>query len=173
MTNLKSVLKSIGITLPMKFHIVKAMIFVVVMCGCESWTVKKGECQKIDDFGLWCWRRLLWVPWTAKRSNQSILKEINPEYSLEVLMLKLKLQYSGHLMRRANSLEMTPMLGKIEAKRRRRQQRMKRLYSITNSMDMNLSKLWETVEDRESWHAAIHGVAKSWTWLGDWPTTTR
>ena len=160
MTNLKSILKSIGITLPMKFHIVKAMIFVVVMCGCESWTIKKGECQKIDDFGLWCWRSLLWVPWTAKRSNQSILKKINSEYSLEGLTLKLKLQYLGHLMWTADSLEKIQMLEKTEGRRRRGHQSMKLLDGITDSMDMNLSKLWEIVKDSKAWHTAVHGLQR-------------
>ena len=155
------------ITLPTKVHIVKAMIFPVVMYGCESWTIKKAECQRIDAFEVWCWRRLLRVPWTARRSNQSILKEISPEYSLEGLMLKLKLQYFGHLMRRAGSLEKTLMLGKIEGRRRRGWQRTRCLYGITDSMDMSLSKLREMVKDRESWCATVHGVTKSQTWLSN------
>ena len=161
MTNLDSILKSRDITLLTKVHLVKDMVFLVVMYGCESWTIKKAECRRIDAFELWCQRRLLRVPWTARRSNQSILKEISPVYSLEGLMLKLKLQYFGHLMKRADSLEKTLILGKIEGRRRRGRQRMRWL-------DMRLSKLWELAIDREAWRAAVHGVTKSRTRLSDW-----
>ena len=170
MKNLSNILKSRDITFPINVHLVKAMIFPVVVYGCDSWTVKKAERWSIDAFELWCWRRLLRIPWTARRSNQSMPKEINPEYSLEGLMLKLTFQNFGHLMQKASSLEKILMLGKIEGKRRRGWQRMTRLYGIVHSVHIGLSKPQEMVKDRRAWRAAVHGVSKSWTQLSDWTT---
>ena len=170
MTSLNSILKSRDITLPTKIHIVKVMVFPLVMYGCDSWAIKKVKTWRIDAFELWCWRRLLRVPWTARRSSKSILREINPEYSLEGLMLKLKLQYFGHMMQRTDSLEKTLMLGKIEGRRRRHQQRMRWLDDITNSMDISLTNLQEMLKDRNIWRTVVHGVTKNQACLSNWTT---
>ena len=173
MTKLDSILKSRDIILPTKVCLVKAMVFPVLMCGCENWTIRKVEHWRIDAFELWCWRRPFRAPWTARRSDQSILKEISPEYSLEGLMLKLKLQYFGHLMWRTDSFQKTLMLGNVEGRRRWGRQRMRWLDAITDSMNMSLSRLWKVVMDREAWHAAVYGVTKSWTWQSNWTDILR